>query len=105
MPGMGLFRGIDGPSSNTTELGARRPPAQEERRRATREGLMAHGTLACARCDAPVAAGPEPLAITAGLSCPFCAHSGTVGDFLSLRTPTRPARVVVRVSLRHASGP
>jgi hypothetical protein len=31
------------------------------------------------------------------LGCPFCGHAGSVRDFLSLRAPSRPARVVVRV--------
>jgi hypothetical protein len=30
--------------------------------------------------------------------CPFCEHRAPVRDFLSLATPTRPARVVVRIS-------
>jgi hypothetical protein len=59
------------------------------------------GTLACPRCDAPVAlagaASPaEPLA------CPFCSHGGALRDFLSLAEPTRPTRVEVRVVPRRA---
>jgi len=70
--------------------------ALEEIRRATRSRTLAVGSLACERCDAPVA-----LAGTASpadpLSCPFCLHEGRVRDFLSLASPPRPARVVVRL--------
>ena len=61
-----------------------------------RSGVVAHGTLACPSCDAPVSPG-GPVSITAPLSCPFCATSGPVRDFLSLAAPTRAARVVVRL--------
>ena len=65
------------------------------RARATRE--MATGTLACPSCDAPVLPDgvmlpPDPM------SCGFCGRSGALRDFLSLGEPTRPTRVVVRVS-------
>jgi hypothetical protein len=33
-------------------------------------------------------------------SCGFCSHAGPLRDFLSLGEPTRPTRVVVRVSGR-----
>jgi hypothetical protein len=94
-----FLRGIDGSSSSSTDLGARATPVHEERRRAIRSGQLARGTLACARCDAPIAIGPLGLAIGDRLSCPFCRQQGTVRDFLSLGLPTRPARVVVRVTL------
>jgi len=68
----------------------------EEERRVTRSTRIATGTLACPRCDAPVAPA-APLAPSDGLVCPFCLHSGAVRDFLSLAAPTRPARVVVRM--------
>jgi hypothetical protein len=70
----------------------------EEERRATRSGRVASGTLACGRCDAPVAINGSRLALTASLSCPFCAHEAPVRDFLSLAAPTRPTRVAVVVS-------
>ena len=65
------------------------------RRVATRE--MAAGTLACPSCDAPVLPDgvmlpPDPM------SCGFCGHAGALRDFLTLGEPTRPTRVVVRVS-------
>ena len=64
-----------------------------ERRRST---AVAAGTLACPRCDAPVA--PQgSLRLTSDLACPFCDHEAVVRDFLSLGTPTRAAHVVVRL--------
>ena len=62
-----------------------------------RTGHLASGTLACPRCDAPVALGAGPAAPADPLGCPFCEHTATVRDFLSLADPTRPARVAVRV--------
>jgi hypothetical protein len=67
-------------------------------RRTTRSTRVASGTLACARCDAPVAlAGPVSPADS--LDCPFCLHRAPVRDFLSLGLPSRPTRVEVRVAL------
>jgi hypothetical protein len=66
----------------------------EEERHATRTRRVASGTLACARCDAPVALGGS-LGLTASLTCPYCAHEAPVRDFLSLAAPTRPTRVAV----------
>ena len=70
----------------------------EEKRRAVRSGQLATGTIACPSCDAPVAIGDRPLSLTDPLTCPFCATSGPVREFLSLSVPTRPTRVVIRVS-------
>jgi hypothetical protein len=75
---------------------------QVEERRATRDGHVCAGTLACPRCDAPVAAGGHGLTLTEELICPFCSHRDPVRAFLSLDVPTRPARVVVRVTLPSA---
>jgi hypothetical protein len=61
-----------------------------------RSNQLAAGTLACPRCDAPVAPA-RPLSPAEWIGCPFCAHAGAVRAFLSLAPPTRPARVVVRV--------
>ena len=72
----------------------------EEERRVARSPVFAAGTLACPRCDAPVAPGAEPMSVTRALECPFCAHEARVRDFLSLGAPTRPARVEVRVGRR-----
>jgi DNA-directed RNA polymerase subunit RPC12/RpoP len=93
-----FLRGIDGSAHNTAGAPTRwiRPGAQ--RRRDTRPAQLCEATLACARCDAPIAAGSQPLTLTQVLVCPFCEHRAPVRDFLSLATPTRPARVVVRIS-------
>jgi hypothetical protein len=77
---------------------ARASGAHAEEQRVARSGRLGAGTLACGRCDAPVAIGPGPLTLIATLTCPFCQNRGPVRDFLSLASPTRPARVVVRVS-------
>ena len=92
---MAFHRGIDGSDPVraepiTTTAGA------EELRRVTRTSVLATGTLACPRCDAPVApAGPVRPADAIG--CPYCGHGAAVRDFLSLAAPARPARVEVRV--------
>ena len=66
-----------------------------------RSGVVSAGTLACPRCDAPVAPTGR-MGLAAPIACPFCAHAGPVRDFLSLSTPTRAAHVVVRLSSRNA---
>ena len=35
-------------------------------------GLLAAGTLACPRCDAPVSPGDRPLTLREAVACPFC---------------------------------
>ncbi len=97
---MGYLRGIDGAAASATGRAARPTPGHEERRRAVRSGQLAVGTVACPRCDAPVAIGERPLPASARLGCPFCAHQAPLREFLTLGAPTRPARVVVRVALR-----
>jgi hypothetical protein len=82
-----------------SSFGERAAVGHEERRRAMRTDRLGVGTLACSRCDAPIAIGSEPLALTARLTCPFCGTDGPLRDFLSLAVPTRPARVVVRVAV------
>ena len=70
----------------------------QEVRKDARRTHLATGTLACPRCDAPVAPAPgRPLRPADPLACPYCAHAARVRDFLSLATPTRPARVEVHV--------
>jgi hypothetical protein len=59
---------------------------------------LAVGTLACPGCDAPVFLGVLPRSPADPLSCGFCGHDARVRDFLSLGEPTRPTRVIVRVS-------
>jgi hypothetical protein len=75
-------------------------PGHVEKRQAVRSGIIGEATLACRRCDAPIAPGPDPLSLTDQLWCPVCHDAGPVRDFLSLAVPTRPARVVVRVAMR-----
>jgi hypothetical protein len=69
----------------------------EEWRPAVRTRTLAVGTLACARCDAPVALAGARVTPSELLTCPFCLHEAPVRDFLSLGEPTRPQRVVVKV--------
>jgi hypothetical protein len=58
---------------------------------------VAHATLACHACDAPVALPDSPALVGDALACPFCGAGGLVRDFLQFGTPSRPARVVVRI--------
>jgi hypothetical protein len=81
-----------------------RPDASEQSgrqviqwQRAARSDRLATGTLACPRCDAPVAIGPGRLTMVDTLGCPFCDHRAPVRDFVSLARPARATRVVVRV--------
>ena len=74
----------------------------QEERRAVRSGRLAVGSLACPRCDAPVAPD-RPVAPGDPIGCPFCAHAGAVREFLTIGEPTRPARVVVTVVDRRLS--
>jgi DNA-directed RNA polymerase subunit RPC12/RpoP len=83
--------------SNSSATGGRKL-VHEQKRPAVRSSRLAAGTLACGQCDAPIAIGPEPVSVVDQLVCPYCRHRGLVRDFLSLALPTRPARVVVRVS-------
>ena len=75
---------------------ATRTVDQTQALRVARSATVATGTLACRRCDAPVALA-GPVSPAAALTCPYCSHAGAVRDFLSLAPPRRPARVVVRV--------
>jgi hypothetical protein len=75
-----------------------RLPGYAEKRKATRSDVLSAATLACRSCDAPIAPGPSPLLLTDRIWCPICQDTGPVRDFVSLAAPTRPARVVVRVS-------
>lgn len=73
-----------------------------EERKATRTFLLAEGTLACPRCDAPVLppggrCGPADV-----LGCPYCFHAAAARDFLTLGEPTRPMHVNVMV--KHVDG-
>lgn len=71
----------------------------EEIRRSSRAGVLDVGTLACSRCDAPVALAGRSAAPSETLSCPYCLHTAPLHAFLTLGAPTRPARVIVRVAV------
>ena len=96
---MTLPGGIDGSEPVRPESIERVAGVQEERRVA-RSWRMVSGTLACPLCDAPVAKAPGPSSPAEPLACPFCGHAAAVRDFLSLETPSRPARVGVYVVQR-----
>jgi hypothetical protein len=89
-------RGIDGSEPARSQPVAGLAGARADHRTA-RSGHLATGTLACPLCDAPVALGAGHASPADPLACPFCDHSATVRDFLSLTGPARPARVAVRV--------
>jgi hypothetical protein len=92
---MSLQRGIDGSEPVRPDPVGRMAGTQEERRGRTSTRLGT-GTLACPRCDAPVAI-VGAVSPAEALGCPFCGHTAAVRDFLSLEPPTRPMRVEVRV--------
>ena len=100
---MSLFRGVGDPHHIQLDRVGSPAGAHEQERRTARSGRLGTGTLACNRCDAPVAIGTGPVSPTDALTCPFCSHRATVRDFLSLAAPTRPARVQVLVALRNYS--
>lgn len=93
---MALHRFFDGSDAVSSTPWHRRARHVEERR-AIRTTLMSAGTLACPRCDVPVALDGPRVDVTAELRCPYCRHDGRVRDFLSLSAPTRPTRVEVHV--------
>lgn len=95
------FLGGGGRSLDGSELDASARSEHVELRRSVRSTQLGVGTLACPRCDAPVATGGRTLTLTDELGCPFCAHAGPVRDFLSLQPPSRPTRVVVHVRAPH----
>jgi hypothetical protein len=90
-------QGIDGPDSVRPEPAGSRH-VRLHRHRTLASSVLASGTLACPECDAPVAPPPSGLSPAQPLACGFCSHAAAVRDFLSLEPPTRPARVVVRVT-------
>jgi hypothetical protein len=95
---MPFQRGTDGTEPTRAQPIEARAGAYEKRR-ATR-GLRLAATLACPRCDAPVALGGRVVKFSERLDCPFCRHPAPLRDFLSLALPTRPARVEVRATVR-----
>jgi hypothetical protein len=94
--GVALHRDIGGSDAGRADP-VERPAGLVEHQHAVRSWRLATGTLACPRCDAPVAPGARSMTPAAPLGCPFCSHAGAVRDFLSLAAPSRPARVHVRV--------
>jgi hypothetical protein len=94
---MAIQRGIDGADPVRPDSEGR---IVHQEWRIAQTGIVAVGTLACPQCDAPVALAEERVSPPDPLSCPFCAHHAPAREFLSLKTPTRPARVVVRVTVR-----
>lgn len=70
----------------------------EEIRPARRSDTVATGSLACPACDVPVTLGGRAMAPRDLTGCPYCHHVAPLRDFLSLTQPTRPTRVIVRLS-------
>jgi hypothetical protein len=95
-----FLSGGDWTGGGSSESSSRAEQVLQRRRRANRNGVIASGTIACPRCDAPVAIGPDEVTVTEVLTCPFCAQHGPVREFLSLAVPTRPTRVQVRLRIR-----
>lgn len=99
---MSFLSGGDWTGGASSESSPRAEHVLQRKRRADRNGVIASGTIACPRCDAPVAIGSDEVAVTAALTCPFCAQHAPVREFLSLVVPTRPTRVQVRLRIRTA---
>ena len=70
-----------------------------EERPASHSTWLADGTLACPRCDAPVAPAQRVLSPAGPMDCGYCRYDGAVRDFLSLSAPTRPTRVAVHLRM------
>jgi hypothetical protein len=106
VPRLGLVSFLSGGDwtggGGSSEPGSRAEHVSLRKRRSDRNGVIASGTIACPRCDAPVAIGPDEVTITEALTCPFCSQHGPVRDFLSLAVPTRPTRVQIRLRIRTA---
>lgn len=92
---MAFQRRIDGSDPVRSEP-VTRAGGTEEQRRTARSTRVASATLACPRCDAPVALA-DRLSPADRIACPFCRHAAPLRDFLSLAEPTRPTRVEVHV--------
>lgn len=70
--------GIDRAFSNSEPAGRR--ARAEDLRQDSHVGIMGIGTLACPRCDAPIAPGPRPMTPTDAIACPICAHGAPAGS-------------------------
>lgn len=95
---MSFTGAIEGSRYSATRPRARVAIAQEEERRGALSERIGTGTLACARCDAPIAIQDRRLAPSDELACPYCAHQGRVHEFLSLAAPARATKVVIRLA-------
>ena len=93
---MALSRGIDGAEPLRPDSEGR---IVHEEHRVAHTGIAAVGTLACPDCDAPIALGGARVTPRDPIGCPFCMHQAPARDFLSLEQPTRPTRVLVRVTM------
>ncbi len=88
-----LFRGL-GQTPDEAALTRRATAVHEQKRKATAPTLLGVGTLACGRCDAPIAVGDRPLLLTDRLTCPFCGRRGPARDFfVALTTDATSPRV------------
>jgi hypothetical protein len=94
---MSFLRDIDGSGRGGRDPLSQIPGAHEEDRRTSHSTLLGLGTLACNRCDAPVAPAGRALSPADAIECPYCRQRATVREFLSLEPPTRPARVAIHV--------
>ena len=97
---MSFLSGGDWTGRGSSQPGSRAEQVSQRKLRADRNGAIAAGTIACARCDAPVAIGPDRVAVTEALTCPFCTGQRPVGEFRSLAVPTRLTRIQVRLRIR-----
>ena len=93
---MAFQRGIDG-SDPVRAQPITAPADWQDERHAARPSRLGPATLACPRCDAPVALGGRAVKFSEHLDCPFCRHTAPLRDFLSLALPARPARVEIRM--------
>jgi hypothetical protein len=95
-----FLSGGDWTRRGSLEPGSRAEQVSQRKRRAHRNGVIAACTSASARRDAPVAIGPDRVAVTEALTCPFCTGQRPVGEFRSLAVPTRLTRIQVRLRIR-----
>jgi hypothetical protein len=93
-------RSFDASGSGSADQTRRLSVVHEEKRRSADTRQIGLGTLACARCDAPVALAAGAHSPAQPLSCPFCAYRAPLREFLSLAAPVRPARVVISLRAR-----
>lgn len=93
---MAFQRGTDGSDAPRAQPITARAAAHEERH-ASRPWRLGPATLACPRCDAPVALGGRAVRFSEHLDCPFCRHTGPLREFVSLALPSRPARIEIRM--------